>query len=80
MRIDFADPPQAVDAARPGHANVGNHGIGMFFLQDLDAGVHTVGGVDLVIGLEKHAQTFARNHLVIDHEDLGKVGGNSHGA
>src|SRR5205823_13103443 len=74
VRVYFADPPQTIDAARARHPDVGDHGVGLFFLQQLDPVVDAVRGINLIVRFEKHAQAFARTHLVIDDEDLGKIG------
>ena len=42
------------------------------------AGFDIVRGVNLVIGLQEHPQTFARTHFVIDDQDLREFGGDDH--
>jgi hypothetical protein len=79
VRIDLADAPQTINAARAGHADISDDGIRMFFLEKLDAGLDTIGGVDLIVRLQEHPQAFARTHFVIDDQDLREIGGNRHG-
>ncbi len=78
MRIDLPNFAQTFDAAGPGHADIADHGVRLFFTQDAKAGFHIVGRVDPVIGLQEHPQTFARTHFVIDDQDLGEFGGDGH--
>ena len=78
MWIDLADLAQPLDPIDAGHANVHDDGIGLFFLEQLEAGLDAIGGVHLVIGFQEHAQTFARTDLVVDDEDLGCFGSDDH--
>ena len=78
VRIDFADPAQTIDAISARHANVGDHRVGMFFLQQPNAGLDGVRRVHLIVRLQEHAQTLARTDLVVDDEDFRLIGTERH--
>ena len=78
MGIDFTDSTQTVDAVGARHANIGYDGIGLFFAQEANASFDRIGGMDLIIGLQEHAQAFARSHFVINDENLWQIRINGH--
>ena len=78
MRIDLADPPQAIDAVRARHADVADDRVGPFLAQQANAGFDGIRGVHLVVRLQEHAQTFARANFIIDDEHLRQVAGYGH--
>src|SRR5262249_53243510 len=80
MRIDFADLTKAFDPADSRHPNVHYDGVGLFFFEKLEAGFDAIRRMHLIIGFQKHPQTFARSHLVINNEDLGEFGRGRHSA
>ena len=78
VRIDFPDFAQAIDAARPGHADVADDRVRLLFAQNAQTGLDVIGCVNLIIGLQEHPQAFARPHFVVDDKNLGEFGSDHH--
>src|SRR5260370_32856599 len=78
IRVDLTDLTQTVDSAHSRHPNVHDDGVGLFFFEEFEAGLDAIGGVDLIIWFQEHAQAFVRPHFVINNKDLGQFGRGGH--
>lgn len=74
MRIDLPNAAQSFDAGDARHSNIEDDRVRFFFVEQLQADLDGVGGMHLIARLQKHPQTLARAHFVIDNEHLGEIG------
>ena len=78
MWINFTDSSQTFDAGGTRHADVHHDGIGLFLLQEFNAGIDAIGRMHILIWLEQHAQALARTHFVVDNQDLRSLRRDGH--
>ena len=76
------DPPRRLQPVEPGHADVHQHDVGLQLLGEPDRAMAVLrlgGDLDVVLGLEDHAQAAADQALVVgdqhpDHDGVRSSG------